>query len=90
MVLQMPVFRISKESFLIGTEVKQYKIKAKQPMVRIGGGFQPLKAYLNKHGAPHCIKLHKLMDENLESMRDTVLKILNQHDVCSKIVNEFK
>lgn len=59
-------------------------------MVRIGGGFQPLKAYLNKHGAPHCIKLHKIMDENMESMRDTVLKILEHNHVCSSIVNEFK
>jgi len=49
-----------------------------------------LKAYLNKHGAPHCMKLHKIMDENRESMHETVLKILNHHDVSSGIVNEFE
>ena len=50
-------------------------------MVRIGGGFEPLKAYLNKHGVHHCVKLHRLMDENMESMRDTVLRILDHQDV---------
>lgn len=46
----LPVIKLDKAKYLIGTEVKMLEIQRSIVMVRIGGGYQPLLDYLKHAG----------------------------------------
>jgi hypothetical protein len=59
----LPVIKLDKAKYLIGTEVKMLEIQRSIVMVRIGGGYQPLLDYLKHAGKSQSLKLNILMEE---------------------------
>lgn len=53
----VPVVKIQPAKYLIGTELKLLEIKSAMIMVRIGGGYEELTNFLQKHGTSQCLKL---------------------------------
>lgn len=90
MTLLMPVMKLDKTRCLIGGDIKEMKLAANQPMVRIGGGFEPLDIYLKKHGLSHCIRLNRMLEESLLPLKDTVLKVLEDNHVGEGNISRFQ
>lgn len=58
LISHLPVMKIEKCRFLIGTEARLLEDKETSILVRVGGGYQELTDYLTKYGTVLCLKLH--------------------------------
>ena len=72
----MPCFKISEDRILVGSDVKHLFTRRGKQYVGIGGGIEPLEIFLQKHGVECALKLHRKMEEGLESMLSVCLKAL--------------
>ena len=52
--------------FMIGTLPQMILIRANNLMLRVGGGFSTLEAYIRQVGAFECIKIFKAMGGNAD------------------------
>jgi len=52
---------VDKCKYQIGTQAGVLLIKTNQIMIRVGGGFATLEAYIKQNGPFECIKIYKLM-----------------------------
>jgi hypothetical protein len=53
--------------YLLGTEVKSVIIKGTTCVVRIGGGFESMADYINRHQDEELLRIEKLIDEGDKS-----------------------
>lgn len=60
--MNLPVYRIGEGKYLIGTESRMCMIKGTSCVVRVGGGFETLEAYLLRYEEEELKKINKLME----------------------------
>jgi hypothetical protein len=85
----MPCFKFNNDKILLGADVKHlYERRGKQ-YVGIGGGIEPLEVFLQKHGVEIALKLHRKMEEGLESMHSVCMKSLKAHKASKAMEQLF-
>ena len=85
----MPVLKIDKTKFLIGTDVKTVLVKSDLLLVRTGGGFITLQEHMGKICFMECIRIHQLMDKNKASFRNVVTNLLRDNLATGKAKEQF-
>ena len=58
-------------------------------MIRIGGGYEPFEIYLKKNGLQHGLRLHKMTEEHMKSVREVVHSVLVQNKVDETISMDY-
>lgn len=61
MVGLIPIVKLDKGKYLIGTEVKAIQIKNDSLLVRVGGGYVTLEEHIEKVARYECLKINNLM-----------------------------
>ena len=97
----LPIVRLEEKpsndkcKYMIGTQAGMMLIKTNQIMIRVGGGFSTLEAYIRQIGSFECIKIFKQMrgneDKNEPAMhfKEAVIFFLNRLKAPESIVKQF-
>ena len=56
-------------------------------VVRVGGGFENLEAYISGHEQAELEKLKRLMEEGEKSFAEVIKELLNKYKADASIVN---
>ena len=73
----LPVVKIDKDKYMIGTEKKQVLVKNEALIVRIGGGFESFDKHIEHVSRPECLKItHTMRAKNID-YTETVIHYLD-------------
>ena len=75
--------------YLIGTLKQAIQIKNNSLLIRVGGGYSTLEAYLDQNGPFECIKLSKQMRDTKCSFKEAVEFYLTKHKAPKKVIQEW-
>ena len=73
MATSLPVIKIAKGKYLIGTHQKSLQIKGDSCIVRTGGGFMELEEYFKHYARNECITLQTLVKKQENGTVKTVV-----------------
>lgn len=88
-VALLPIQKIIKGKYLIGTETRALQVKGSTCMVRTGGGYLELHEYLQHHAKTQCIKLSMYMAKNKTTYKEEVVKLLERNKAPEKVIKDF-
>ena len=82
--VKIPI-RIDESRYLFGTKVINIQIINGQLMVRVGGGFMDLEAYIEKHSSKEIFKFRVKMAQEKKKM-DKLIKELIEKNTIKKFI----
>ena len=85
MVGLIPIVKIDKGKYLIGTEVKAIQIKNDSLLVRVGGGYVTLDEHIQKVARYECLRINQLMKKKNLDFKSAVNFYLDSHKVDPKV-----
>lgn len=101
LLAMLPVLKIElnnapdKCKYQIGTLAGILLIKTNQIMIRVGGGFSTLEAYIKQVGSFECIKIYKLMKGDAAkgtspmSFKEAVVFYMTKLKAADKIIKQY-
>ena len=75
--------------YLVGTLKQAIQIKNNSLLIRVGGGYSTLEAYLDQNGPFECIKLSKQMRDTKCSFKEAVNFYLTKHKAPKKVIQDW-
>ena len=85
--IKVPIIRIGPGKYLIGTESKTVMIKNTTCVVRVGGGFENMEAYIQRNEMDELNKLTRLMEEGEKEYEEVIKDLLNKFKAEPAVVN---
>ena len=87
----MPIAKLSKQdSYLIGTEVKQMMVRGENCMIRVGGGFEDIKAYYNNYATKQCVSLYQRMRSSNSTFKEALLDLLGKNSATPEVIEAYR
>ena len=75
----IPVIRLANGRYLLGTEQKMIVLKNSSCMVRVGGGFEKLEDYMEKHKDTEMDKIRRMMSDGPKSYHQVLIELLTKY-----------
>ena len=86
----MPVAKIRKNCYLLGTEAKQVKVVGDSLcMVRVGGGYVTLEEYYDHYSLKQCVALFHILATEATTYQETIVELLRSHSVEPSTITSF-
>ena len=85
----LPIIKIEKEKYMIGTECKKIQIKSDRLFIRVGGGYATLEEFIKQHGPFECIKIYKVMRDKKIDFPNAVKFYLEKHKTANNIIKDY-
>ena len=89
MIGLIPIVKLDKGKYLIGTEVKSIQIKNDSLLVRVGGGYVTLEEHIEKVARYECLKINNLMKKKQLDFKGAVCFYLDQCKASPKVKERF-
>ena len=90
MATYMPFVKLENERYVIGTHIRSLQLKGNGCLVRCGGGYMELDEYLKHYSKSECILLSTLMRKGDGTVKNTVVKMLEQHKVDKPTIQKYE
>lgn len=76
--ISLPIVKLGGGKYLIGTESKVAVIKGTTCVVRVGGGFENMQAYILRVQEDQMTKLEKIMKEQNKTLKQVVADLVRK------------
>lgn len=86
----IPIIKIEKGKYMIGTEKKQVVVKNDSLIVRIGGGFESMDRYIDHISRPECLKINHTMRQKNLDYTETVCSYLDGIKAGDKVKDSYR
>ena len=88
--VKVPFMRIKKSKYLIGSTSCMARITNNNVMLRVGGGWEKLEAFLLRHEEEHKEKLRRLMEAKRISLEQVIYDLLVKFEADESVLKAQK